>query len=235
MIVTQGAERHRGCFGFVRLLNDDKAALRLDGSGACRCVEIPAGQHDPDRSRPVCRCRRLEKRVRCRAGVADLRAAIKVNGPRLQPHVEIGRRNVDPTAFDGLAMNGMIGRDGAGSAQEMRQKTGTVGTDVDDDKKGRCQVGRKLADQSLERLNATSGRRNDNNVPRLPIHAGLLSFSSVHHRRINSGRDHPAPSPSEISHLARFTAPRSADGSVQHADDGSGIGRLAKQRPVTVP
>jgi len=51
--------------------------------------------------------------------------------------VEIGRRNVDPTAFDGLAMNGMIGRDGAGSAEEMGQKTGTIGSDVNDDERGR--------------------------------------------------------------------------------------------------
>ena len=53
MVIPERAERHRRRIRLVRLLNDDPAAMRLDGPSSVGRVMITAGQHDPDGSRTI--------------------------------------------------------------------------------------------------------------------------------------------------------------------------------------
>jgi hypothetical protein len=104
VIVPERTERQRGRLGVIRLVDDDQAAVPLDGPGSVGRVEVPAGEHDPDGSRPVGLRRRPEQRIRCRSCVATL-VPIKVDEAGSKLHVVIRWRHIDPAWFNRLAVN----------------------------------------------------------------------------------------------------------------------------------
>lgn len=141
----QRGQRHIGHCGLFRFLHQAETTVRLDCAKALGTVAVPAAEHDPDNALAVGFGRRDEQGVGSRAGEMKLRALIQTDHAEAQPHVVVGRRNVDTSGRDDLAVSSERRWEVAARSEDVRQ-VAAVGTDVPDDEHGRATGGGQSLD-----------------------------------------------------------------------------------------
>jgi len=125
--VGEGALRHAGEVGLVRVLHDGHAAAALDGEQAARAVVEVAGEHHADHAGAVGRGGGAEEWVDGGAVAVLARAGHEAHAPGLEQQVGVGRCDVHGARLD----RGAVGRGGTGLGLSIvRQLARLLGGEV---------------------------------------------------------------------------------------------------------
>ena len=186
--VLQRAARHRVDEGIVRILHDGKPALALDGGQPRRSVVERPGQHDTDHARPERIGRRPEERIDRGPMPVFARAADDADVVLVHEQVMIGPGHVDPVGEDGFAVSRMLGGQGTGRAEDLRQDALMLRRQMQDNEHRRWEVGGKPPDERRERFDAAGGSADHDDVARgHPNRQCTPVFARWHLAALNSG------------------------------------------------
>jgi hypothetical protein len=163
-VVGLEGREHAGGHGrddrIVRGLHHRPAAQGADRAHA-RDAIVQRPREDDGHDVAVARQRGApEQDVHGRTMEVLARPADDPDGPVLHEQVAVRRGHEDPAGRDGLAVLGVLGRQGAGSLEDRRQLARPVRADVQDDQHCGRKLRRQLAHESEEGFH-TAGRSAD--------------------------------------------------------------------------
>ncbi len=176
----QRGERHRGCVGVIRPLNDGHAAVPLDRLQSGGTVPIPAAEDNPDYPIPVMPSGRYEQWVDGGAGVMNFRPLIQSDAVSVEQHVVIRRRHENVTSFDQVTVTRKHGWEAIGPVQQIREYAHTAANVQNDENRRRTSNGQRRNNQA-DRSDAAGRSAYDHDR----VHDGLASpepFGSLHRR-----------------------------------------------------
>ena len=154
-----GAARHRGEFGLVRVLNQDSAACLLDRLDAERAVRARSRQHDREVVAPLGR-ERAEEEIDRRAPPAGLLELGDLQMLVLDAQLTIGGNDVDMARMNPLPATNLSDRHFGSRGENIWQLALVFRIEMDDDDEGRVDLVRQTLEEHLERANA-AGRGSD--------------------------------------------------------------------------
>jgi len=144
-----GVAGHHRVFGLGRVLDEDDAALLLDGLDADRAGRTGPGHHH---CQPVAAAGgdRAEEHVDRRPPAARLAELAGLHVVALDDQLAVGRNDIDAVGTELRRISHLVDRHGGAAGQDLAHVAGVVGRQVDDHHVGEAQVVGDAAEEFLQ-------------------------------------------------------------------------------------
>jgi hypothetical protein len=165
--------RHVRAERFRRVLDDGQTPAHLHGDEPGRAVIERSGKHSADDPWTVRACGAPEEHVDRRTMTVFGGTVDDAHDARLEHEVKIGRRDVDASSFDRLAVLRNAGLQRPGPIEDVRKGARLFRRDVQHDEDGGRQIRIEVRRDPAQRLDASGRRAEDHDISCL--HAQRLS------------------------------------------------------------